>query len=270
MLRPYVFQLMTTLYLVPTPLGNPDDISLRALRILREVSVIAAPDASSVQLLLDHHLIATPVIADSGALAALSAGDVALVGTAGTPGLGGAAHAIVRAALAQGLRVESLPGASAEITALVLSGLPTDAFVYGGALPDDLSAYAAEPTTLIFRCRDVVPALERLRAALGDRSAAAAVALTQPGEIVFRGQLSEAAAYFGAQAAPPADALLVVAGARAAVPEAWDEDRVRAALRARLGADEPLKAAAKAVAAEAGWDRRTVYALGVEEKRNTP
>ena len=259
---------MAMLYLVPTPLGNPDDISLRALRVLREASAIAAPDAFAVQPLLDHHGITRPVIAYDAALAALSAGDVALVGRSGTPGLGGAAHEIVVEAIRQGIRAEALPGASAEIMALVLSGLPTDSFVYVGALPDDLNRYADERETMIFTAFGLGPDLERLNAAWGDRAICVVVAPTQPGEIIYRGSVRGAREYF--MDVLIIDALLVVAGAPEIIPEVWDEARVRAVLRERLAADEPLKLAAKAVAALAGWDRRAVYALGVDEKRNTP
>jgi 16S rRNA (cytidine1402-2'-O)-methyltransferase len=266
---------MTTLYLVPTPLGDPDDITLRALRILREVSAVAASDAQAAQALLDYHGISTPIIGYDRALDALDHGDVALVAASGTPGIGGAAPEIVRMAIARGIRVEPLPGASAEITALVLSGLPTDAFVYVGALPDDFSRYVHERATMMFTAEDVISALERLLAVFGDRRICIAAALTQPNEIVFRGMISGAITYFrdhrddvGAWRAMPLQ--IVVEGAPPKVEAAWDDAQVRAALREHLAAGDPLKLAAKTVAAAAGWDRRAVYALGVDEKRNKP
>ena len=260
---------MTTLYLVPTPFGDPDDITLRALRILGEVRAVATPDASATRALLDHHRIDTPIIPYDAALEALGAGDVALVAASGTPGIGDAAQTIVREAAARGIRVEPLPGASAAITALVLSGLPTTAFVYVGAPPDDLSAYADEHETMLFVTGSVTTSLERLIAALGDRRVCAAAELSLPGEIVYRGAASAALAYFRDQPTS-GEVILVVAGAPPVVEAAWDEARVRAELRKRLATGEPLRQAAKAVAAATGWDRRTVYALGVDEKRNTP
>ncbi len=260
---------MTTLYLVPTPLGDPDDITLRALRILGETRAVASPDPPATQTLLDHHHIDTPIISYDAALEALGAGDVALVAASGTPGIDDAAQAIVQEAVVRGVRVEPLPGASAAITALVLSGLPTNAFVYAGALPNDLSAYAHERETMIFVTSSVTTALERLTAALGDRRICAAAGLSLPSEIVYRGVASAALAYFRDQPAS-GEVVLVVAGAPPVVEAAWDEARVRVELRARLAAGEALKQAAKAVAAAAGWDRRTVYALGVDEKRNRP
>ena len=183
---------MPILYLVPTPLGDPDDITLRALRILREVSAIAAADPAITRALLDHHSIATPIIAYDEALAALDRGDLALVATAGTPGIDDAAHEIVREAIARSIRVEPLPGASAAITALVLSGLPTDAFIYVGALPDDGSRFAHERDTMIFSTDDLIPMLEKLRSALGNRRVCVTTDLTQPDEIIYRGMISDA------------------------------------------------------------------------------
>ncbi len=255
---------MTTLYLVPTPLGDPDDITLRALRTLREVRVIAADDPQAVQVMMDHYQISTPIISHERAVEALSVGDAALVGRAGTPGIGDWAHEIVVEAIARGIRVEALPGASAEITALVLSGLPTEAFVYVGALPDDLSRCAHERETLIFATNDLAESTRKLRAALGDRRVC--IARLTPSEWMYRGMLSEAAHDDHAEAGSD-KILFVVEGAPEEIAETWDEARVRAALRERLKAGEPLKLAAKAVAAAAGWDRRTVYKLGVEMKK---
>jgi 16S rRNA (cytidine1402-2'-O)-methyltransferase len=261
---------MTTLYLVPTPLGNPDDITLRALRILREVSAIAVPDYAQQALQLFQDLeIQTQTIPYSDVLTMLDTGDVALAADSGTPALVGAGHEIVRAALDRGIRVEPLPGASAEITALVLSGLPTDSFIYLGRLSDDLSAYADERATMIFTTHDVTEALMQMMAVFGDRRICVAARLTQPNEGIYRGMLSEALEYDRAQTVPY-EILLVVEGAPPKAAEVWDEARVRAELSDRMRTGEPLKLAAKAVAAAAGWDRRTVYALGVDEKRNTP
>lgn len=245
---------MPTLYLVSTPIGDPDDITLRALRILREASAVAADDTHAARRLLDAHEIATPMIGYDAALDALNSGDVVLIRSGGTPGIGDAAQAVVREAIARGIRVEPLPGADAAITALVLSGLPTEAFVYVGKLPDDLSTYAREQATLVFAL-DVATALPKLLDVFGERR----VCLVQTDQAVFRGLLRDVDA--GGQ-----PAVLVVAGAEPEAAEVWDEARVRAVLRERLEGGEPLKLAAKAVAAQAGWDRRTMYALGVEMK----
>jgi 16S rRNA (cytidine1402-2'-O)-methyltransferase len=265
-----MFILMTTLYLVPTPLGDPDDITLRALRILREVSAIAVPNyPQQILKLLEGWEIPTQTIPYSDVVGALNAGDVALVANSGTPGIDGKTHAVVREALEQGIKVEPLPGASAEITALVQSGLPTDSFVYFDRMPDDLSTIADERDTMIMRAFGLGPELERLwRAGWGKRAICVVVAPTTSHEIIYRGIIDGAVEYF--MDVMIIDGMLVVAGAPPKAAEVWDEARVRAELSDRMRAGEPLKLAAKAVAAVAGWDRREVYALGVDEKRNTP
>ncbi len=156
---------MTILYIVPLPQGDPDDITMRALRILGEVRAIATDDIGAGRALLDGYGISTPLIGYGEALNALAGGDVALVSTKGTPGLG-VGQEIVQAVIAQGFQVVPLPGADAGITALVLSGLPTDAFVYVGMLPDDLSRYADERATLIFTASEA-GAFPRLLDAFG-------------------------------------------------------------------------------------------------------
>ncbi len=277
---------MPTLYLVPIPLFDPDDITLRALRILQTVSVVVAADPAAAQALLDHHRIEKPIVGygdvinsrdgevvdsrdgevinsrDGNVIKLLIASDVALVAASGTPGIGDSAHDLVVEAIRRGIRVEPLPGANAPITALVRSGLPTDAFAYFDALPADLTRLARDPDTLIFRSTEPVTALKRFYSTFGDRQIAVVYHLTQPDEIVFRGTLGDAlAAEFAGES------LIVVAGSPPEVAVVWDEARVRAELRRRLATGDPLKLAAKAIAAQAGWDRRTVYALGVEEKQ---
>lgn len=254
---------MTILYLVPLPLGDPDDITLRALRILGEVSAIAANDLIAGRALLEGYRIGTPLVSYSEALEALTRGDVGLISARGTPGIG-AGQEIVQAALERGVQVVPLPGADPAITVLVLSGLPTDAFVYVGALPDDLNRYAHERATMIFVTDDVTE-LVRLFSVFGDRRIC--MAQFSPHERIYRGTLKDAANHEGIQ---PGNVWIVVEGAAKQAAEVWDESRVRAELRRRLAADEPLKLAAKAIANAAGWERRAVYALGVEEKGKTP
>ena len=150
---------MGTLYLVATPIGNLEDITLRALRVLKEVTLIAAEDTRTARNLLAHFHLATPVAAYfepvyarghgqvygrgnpaptkklDRILDALERGDVAVISEAGMPGLSDPGYALVRAALARDFRVVPIPGANALTTALVASGLPTDQFVYLGFLP---------------------------------------------------------------------------------------------------------------------------------------
>ena len=156
---------MGTLYVVATPIGNLEDITLRALRVLKEVSLIAAEDTRETRKLLSRHGIATPATSYfehnkltklDAILARLRAGDVALVSDAGTPGISDPGYELVRAAIDAGYPVVPIPGPSAVISALAVSGLPTDQFAYLGFLPRRsgdrrrfLTAVAAERRTLV-------------------------------------------------------------------------------------------------------------------------
>ena len=138
-----------TLYIVPTPIGNLEDITLRALRVLGEVDLIAAEDTRTTGRLLAHYDISTRQISYhehnklarlDEVLAVLAAGDVALVSDAGTPGLSDPGYELIRACIEAGYTVTPLPGPSAVVAALVASGLPTDSFTYLGFLPRKSSA----------------------------------------------------------------------------------------------------------------------------------
>ncbi|MDO8596051.1 MAG: ribosomal RNA small subunit methyltransferase I, partial [Sulfuricaulis sp.] len=124
---------MPTLYVVATPIGNLEDITLRALRVLREVAVIAAEDTRTTRKLLTHYDIHTPLVAYHGwsrtrerdrLLTQLEQGDMALVSDAGTPGISDPASRLISAAIGAGIRIVAIPGASAILPALIVSGLP--------------------------------------------------------------------------------------------------------------------------------------------------
>lgn len=271
---------MGTLYLVATPIGNLEDITARALRVLREARLIAAEDTRQTRKLLTHFNLRTPVtsyyehnkIGKLGKiLAELAQGDVALVSDAGTPGLNDPGYELVRAALEAGYAVSPVPGPSAPVAALVASGLPTDAFVYLGYLPRKaadrrrlLAQVAGLPYTLIFleAPHRLQTALEDLQEALGDRPMAAARELTKLHEEIFRGSLSAARQHFETQE-PRGEFTLVVAGYKAK-EAAWDEARLREELRQRLEKGESPSQIAGEVAVETGWPRREVYRLLLE------
>ena len=267
-----------TLYIVPTPIGNLEDITLRALRVLREAALIAAEDTRTTRTLLRHYDIRTPAISYhehnkltrlDAVLDALAAGDVALVSDAGTPGISDPGYELVRAAIARGVRVEPLPGPSAIVTALVASGLPTDGFVYLGFVPrkaaaraDLLDSLADERRTLVAyespnRLTDTLAAVQ---ATMGDRPVCVARELTKIYEEFFRGTASAALAHYNANP-PRGEIVLLIGGAHLIESAAWDADRVRAALAALRAAGVPLSRAAREVAARSGWPRRDVYAL---------
>ncbi len=269
---------MATLYIVPTPIGNLEDITLRALRVLREVALIAAEDTRTTRILLQHYSITTPLtsyhehnklIKLDRLFETLQTADVALVSDAGTPGISDPGYELILAAIERGIRVEPLPGASAIIPALVGSGLPTDGFVYLGFLPRKdkslrqfLGTLQQERRTLLAyespnRLTDTLAVLAEV---FGDRQICVARELSKKFETFQRGRLTEVLAHY--QAEPPrGEIVLVIAGAPPVEPVEWDEAQVIAALQERLDQGESLSSAARSIAAESGWDRRRVYAL---------
>lgn len=219
------------LYLVPTPIGNLEDVTLRALRVLKEADVVACEDTRTSGVLLQHFGIATPRTSfhahnEHGKAARLvermRAGEtVALVTDAGTPGVSDPGFLLVREALAAGVRVEALPGATAFVPALVASGLPTDRFVYEGFLPQKkgrqtrLRALVGEPRTMVLYesphrlARLLIELTEHLGS---ERPAAVARELTKLHEEVRRGTLAELAAWYGAQEKVRGEIVVVVSG----------------------------------------------------------
>jgi len=205
------------LYLVATPIGNLEDITQRALRVLRDVQVIAAEDTRRTRRLLDHFGLATPVVSlfehnerarIPALIERLARGEsVAVVTDAGSPGISDPGYPLVRATAAAGLRVESVPGPSAVIAALQISGLPTDAFVFVGFLPPKSAARRRRLEELSER-RETVVAFEsphRIEACLadlevvwGERPVVLARELTKLHEKVLRGSAREVRAALGA------------------------------------------------------------------------
>jgi 16S rRNA (cytidine1402-2'-O)-methyltransferase len=264
-----------TLYLVATPIGNMEDITLRALRILRTVSVIAAEDTRHTRQLLDRHNIQQQLISYfehneqarvGPILERLKASDVALVSEAGMPGISDPGYDLVRAAIDVGVRVIPIPGASAPIAALAASGLPTDQFTYLGFLPRRsserrrvLADAGGEKRTLIaFESpHRLVDALEDIRDELGgDRPVVIARELTKIHEEFVRGTAHEALEHFRSH--PPKGEVTLLIGSSPAVAPSIDlTERIRELLsEGRSAAD-----VATTVAAEAGVPRRQVYRL---------
>jgi 16S rRNA (cytidine1402-2'-O)-methyltransferase len=269
-----------TLYVVPTPIGNLEDITLRALRVLREVTLIAAEDTRTTGRLLAHFEIDTPQTSYhehnkltklDRVLSALAIGDVALVSDAGTPGLSDPGYELITATIDAGYRVEPLPGPSAVIAALVASGLPTDSFLYLGFLPrkaaarrDALAALAEEPRTLVFyeAPHRLLATLTDVREVLGERQVAVARELTKLHEEIWRGPVEGAMAYYSTNE-PRGEITLVVAGYAPDDRPEWSADEVREALARRLAEGLSRSAAARTVADESGWPRRRIYDLDV-------
>ncbi len=263
------------LYIVATPIGNAADITLRALETLAAVDAIACEDTRVSTKLLTIHGIRTALVSyhDHNAewmrpllLRRLEQGErLALISDAGMPLVSDPGYKLVRDAIAAGIRVESLPGPSAVLTALVLSGLPSDRFLFMGFLDArsaarrrQLEEVASVRTTLIFfeTGPRLVDSLADMAAVLGDRPAAVARELTKLYEEVARGSLAELGARY-AEAGPPKGEIVVLVGpplARETAPETVD-----ALLREALGRLS-LRDAAAEVALMLDLPKRTVYA----------
>jgi 16S rRNA (cytidine1402-2'-O)-methyltransferase len=263
------------LYVVGTPIGNLEDITLRALRILGEVSLIAAEDTRAARRLLSHYEIKTPLTSywEHNKLAklehildVLAEQDVALISRAGMPGISDPGYELIKAALDRGLNVVPIPGPSALVSALVVSGLPTDSFLYLGFLPRTrskrarlLSALAGEPRTLVaFEApHRLLDALKDIKEALGERSLAVTRELTKLHEEVVRGTTSEAIRHFEANP-PRGEVTLVVEGA---AKSSWEQEEVEKALRQLKQEGIPGTEASRQVAKMSQRPRAEVYRM---------
>lgn len=282
---------MGTLYLVATPIGNLEDVTLRALRVLREADLVFAEDTRRTRVLLDRHAIAqrprslhahneSARIAE--VLAALAAGQqVALVSDAGTPLVSDPGAQLVVAAIAAGHTVVPLPGASAVIASLVASGLAATPFTFLGFLPRKagerdrlLAGFRTRPETLVLfeSPRRVAATLRALEAQLGNRAGCIARELTKVHEEFARGTLAELAARFADGAR--GEVTMVVAGASAADRAASELTRAEAhpqtvdARIAELSAQGlRAKQIAAMIAAETGVSRRDAYARVVGARK---
>jgi 16S rRNA (cytidine1402-2'-O)-methyltransferase len=267
---------MGVLYLVATPIGNLEDMTLRALRVLRECSLVASEDTRTTGRLLAHFDIQKPLVSYheysqaaqvEHILTMLETGDVALVSEAGTPLLSDPGYELVQATVQCGFSVVSVPGPSAITAALPASGLPTDRFLYLGFLPRK----ASDRRRLLVEVADLRATLvffeapHRLPAALadaidawgGDRRCAVCRELTKLHEEVWRGTLAEALAEWRRRE-PRGEFTLVVEPSPQ--PGPWDENRVRATLAALLAEGHSRSEAARRVARQSGWSKSEVYA----------
>ena len=221
------------LVLVPTPIGNLEDVTLRALRVLKEADLIACEDTRTSGVFLDHYDITTPRTsyhdhnerqkAPHLVERMQAGGTVALVTDAGTPGISDPGFYLVRECVRAGVPVEALPGPTAFVPALTLSGLPTDRFVFEGFLPPKkgcqtrLQALAEEERTLVLyeSPHRLVKTLGQLAEHFGDdRPAAVARELTKKFEEVQRGTLAELQTVFGERPKVRGEIVLVVGGRR--------------------------------------------------------
>jgi 16S rRNA (cytidine1402-2'-O)-methyltransferase len=280
-----------TLYLVATPIGNLEDVTRRALRVLAEADVVACEDTRRTRQLLEHFGIRARTVsyhehnererAEELARMIEEGASVALVSDAGTPGINDPGYRVVRACAERDLRVVPVPGPAAFVAALTASGLPTDEFYFGGFLPartharrQRLESVRGLRATLVFyeTPHRIAQALADAREVLGEREAAVARELTKLHEEVLRGRLSELAARFGDGASARGEMVLVIdremieEGAAASSPSTASVAERVAALEAE-GLDQ--RAALKRAARELNLTRDEAYRRLTSERERS-
>lgn len=271
-----------TLYLCATPIGNLEDMTFRAVRILKEVDLIAAEDTRNSIKLLNHFEIKTPMTSyheynkiDKGRRLVeklLEGQDIALITDAGTPGISDPGEELVKMCCEAGIMVTSLPGAAACITALTLSGLSTRRFAFEAFLPSDkkerrdvLAGLAGEMRTMIIyeAPHRLVKTLNELKEALGERKVCVCRELTKKHETAFRTTLSEAVSYYE-NTEPKGECVLVIEGrsreeVRQEEIEHWEEMSIPEHMEYYLNQGIDKKEAMKRVAKDRGIGKREVY-----------
>jgi 16S rRNA (cytidine1402-2'-O)-methyltransferase len=270
------------LYVVATPIGNPDDISVRAIRILKDADLIACEDTRRTGQMLASHQVATPTISYfehneerrvPEMIERLVAGaQIALVTDAGTPAISDPGFRLVRAALEAGIRVVAVPGASAAIAALSVAGLPTDRFTFEGFLPARdgsrrraLDALRAEPRTMVFyeAARRLADTLVAMSSAFGDSRPGAVVReISKTYEETVRGTLLDLERRF--RETPALGEITIVVAGAASITATGSDDapvtlNVPIAIEALREAGLSLKQASAVVAKLSGRRRREVY-----------
>jgi 16S rRNA (cytidine1402-2'-O)-methyltransferase len=279
------------LYLVATPIGNLEDVTRRALRMLAEVDVVACEDTRRTRALLEHFGIKAKTVsyhehnererADEFAAMIERGASVAVVSDAGTPGINDPGYRIVRACVERGLSVVPVPGPTALVAALVASGLPTNEFFFGGFLPARTHARRQKleevknlRATLIFyeTPHRIAHSLADARDILGEREAVVARELTKLHEEIARGRLSELAAHFSNEGAARGE-MVVVIDREVIEDEMIAESGLTASVAERVAALEAEgldpRAALKRAARELGLTRDEAYRRLTSERART-
>jgi len=273
-----------TLYIVSTPIGNLEDITLRALRVLKEVDLIAAEDTRRTRQLLTHYAIHKPLISyheynrrmrEKNLLQELREGkSIALVTDAGTPGISDPGEDLVRGAIQEDIPLVPVPGPAALVAALCVSGLPTESILFYGFLPSKaaarkkwLSSLKERPETLVFyeSPRRLSSLLEDAAQVLGDRRVAVAREMTKVYEEVFRGTISEILAQLGEEEVK-GEVTVVLEGCTSSPPA--ESSSVLETLRhysQEMGMS--MKESVDRVAGELGISRRQVYQESLKMKK---
>src|SRR5262245_60458915 len=273
------------LYIVATPIGNLEDITLRALRVLKEVDVIAAEDTRHTQILLSHHAIHTPLTSyhehnektkAQDLVARLARGqNIALVSDAGTPAISDPGFRLVVQAVRAGVRIIPIPGASALTAVLSATGLPTDRFVFEGFLPakkkqrrERLQILRDEIRTLIFyeaphRLRDT---LEDIHELLGNREAVLAREVSKIHEEFLRGPISELVRALGGDVR--GEVTLIISGS--AGESRVNEDLLKAEIRELKRKGLRVKEIAEVLGEKFGYPKKDIYRLALHGEKVSP
>jgi 16S rRNA (cytidine1402-2'-O)-methyltransferase len=278
-----IYNMSGHLYLVATPIGNLEDITHRALRILREADLIACEDTRHTRKLLDHYGISKPLTSyhehNEAARAQelveklLAGASMALVSDAGMPLVSDPGYRVVTAAIAAGIPVIPIPGPSAVVAALAASGLPTDSFYFGGFLPAKsgqrvraLEALREHPSTLIFyeAPHRILAALADVETVLGPRHVVVARELTKIHEEFLRGPVGEVRATLESRSAAKGEITLLIGKAEVAPPA--DPTSIEEAVEACERAGMSRMEAIKEVARRRGLSKREVYKQAQREK----
>jgi 16S rRNA (cytidine1402-2'-O)-methyltransferase len=274
------------LYIVATPIGNLEDITLRALRVLKEVDVVAAEDTRHTQILLSHYGIQTPLTsyhehnerakAEDLVKQLLDGEDIALVSDAGTPTISDPGFRLIVRAVHAGIRIIPLPGASALTAVLSASGLPTDRIVFEGFLPakkkqrqEKLQTLRDEARTLVFyeAPHRLAEALNDVHELLGDREAVLAREVSKVHEEFLRGRVSELIRVLRRREIR-GEATLIISGS--AGESRVNEDRLKAEIRELKGKGMRVKEIAEVLGEKFGYPKKDIYRLALVGDKVNP
>jgi 16S rRNA (cytidine1402-2'-O)-methyltransferase len=269
------------LFVVATPIGNLEDITLRAIRVLKEVKLIAAEDTRKTRKLLSAYNIKTPATSYHEhnkltkleyILDVLEKDDVALVSDAGMPGISDPGYELIAAVIQRQKRVIPVPGPSVLVSSLVISGLPTDSFHYVGFLPRRpgdrarvLQNLSTQKSTLVLfeSPHRLAALLQAIRDKLGDRQCAICRELTKVHEEVFRGSISAALEYFSA---PRGEFTVVIAG-KTNDPQPAVTEELEDSLRQLRSSGYTAKDALRQVTAATGLSRKEIYKTWLKQTK---
>jgi 16S rRNA (cytidine1402-2'-O)-methyltransferase len=268
------------LYIVATPIGNLEDISIRALRILGQVKLIAAEDTRTTRHLLEKYEIKTKLTSFyehskhkkiDYLIQTLKENDVAVVSEAGMPGISDAGYELITEAINNNIRVVVVPGASAVITALIASGLPADQFVYTGFLPRMRKARQQFLQTLVNEKRTMVvfeaphrllKSLEDIKTVMGDRKIAVCRELTKKYEEIYRGTVSQSIGYF---TQPRGEFTIIIEGVKP--PAKHVNESIKEMMMELSGQGMTSREAINEIANKTGVSKKELYSLWISIRK---